>query len=109
MTESSARAAVPVGRLVTLRPSELRVKTNNPRRLFDPEPLRDLKENIRLHGVLVPLTVFPVPGQDLYEILDGQRRYQCCLDLETEGQVVEIPANVVEPPTKIAGLLYPRW
>jgi ParB family transcriptional regulator, chromosome partitioning protein len=106
MTDVEARAAVPVGRLVTLRPSDLRINTNNPRRLFDPEPLRDLKENIRQHGVLVPLTVFPVPGQDIYEILDGQRRYQCCLDLEAEGEKVEIPANVVEAPTKLAGLLY---
>lgn len=100
------RATLPIGRLERLSTLQLRVNPTNPRRLFDPGPLEDLKENIRGHGVLVPLTVFPIPGQDVYEILDGQRRFQCCQDLEKEGLKVEIPANVVDPPSKIAGLLY---
>ena len=99
-------APVPTGRLLQLTVAQLRVNPSNPRRLFDPEPLADLKENIRLHGVLVPLTVYRLRGQDIYEILDGQRRFQCCEDLVREGLEVTIPANVVEPPTKIAGLLY---
>lgn len=99
-------APVPTGELLQLKVHQLRVNPGNPRRLFDPEPLADLKENIRSHGVLVPLTVYRLPGQDIYEILDGQRRFQCCQDLEHEGNPLLIPANVVKPPTKIAGLLY---
>ena len=97
---------VPTGQLLKLRPADVRPNTNNPRLLFDPEPLRDLKENIQLHGVLVPITVYPLPGSRKYAILDGARRHQCCLELENEGVTVEIPANVVLPPDKLAGLLY---
>lgn len=104
--EPAINAPVPTGHLLQLKVAELRINPGNPRRLFDPEPLADLRDNIRTHGVLVPLTVYRLPGQDLYEILDGQRRFQCCQDLERQGHSLLVPANVVEPPTKIAGLLY---
>ncbi|MBI1806101.1 MAG: ParB N-terminal domain-containing protein [Ignavibacteria bacterium] len=103
---------VPGGRLLKLGLNEIKPSTNNPRHLFDPEPLNDLKENIRQHGVLVPITVYQLKGQDKYGILDGERRYKCCQDIREEGLArgekltIEIPANVVDPPTKIAGLLY---
>jgi ParB/RepB/Spo0J family partition protein len=103
---AAEQAPVPTGELVQLRASQLRVNPNNPRKLFDPGPLSDLKANIRTHGVLVPLTAYRLPGQNLYEIQDGQRRYQCSKELEAEGHQVLIPANIVSPPTKIAGLLY---
>ena len=74
--------------------------------LFDPEPLKDLKENIRLHGVLVPITVFQLPGQKKFGILDGARRHHCCVELQREGLEISIPANVVEPTDRMAGLLY---
>jgi hypothetical protein len=74
--------------------------------LFDPQPLKELRDNIRLHGVLVPITVYQIRGQANYAILDGERRYKCCVDLSQEGLELKIPANVVEPPSKIAGLLY---
>jgi hypothetical protein len=68
--------------------------------------LEALKKNISDHGVLVPITVFRPKGQQKYSILDGERRYRCCVELEQQGKELTIPANVVEPPTKIAGLLY---
>jgi len=103
---------VPSGRLLKLDLSEIKPSTNNPRHLFDPEPLHDLKENIRQHGVLVPITVYQLKGQEKYAILDGERRYKCCQDLQEEAiqkgedTKIKISANVVESPTKIAGLLY---
>lgn len=97
---------IPSGRLLKLRPEQIKPSRNNPRLLFDPEPLRDLKENIREHGVLVPITVYQVRGQDKYEILDGARRHHCCTELKKEGIELMIPANIVEPPDRIAGLLY---
>ena len=103
---TGVKPVVPAGSLKQLRVSDIKPSRNNPRGLFDEEPLRDLRESIRQHGVLVPITVFPVKGQIVYEILDGERRYKCCLDLEKEGLQIRIPANVVEPPGKIAGLLY---
>jgi ParB/RepB/Spo0J family partition protein len=97
---------VPGGELLKLRPSEIIPSKNNPRHLFDREPLDSLKKSIREHGVLVPITVYQPKGQKAYSILDGQRRHVCCIELEAEGLLVTIPANVVEPPTKIAALLY---
>jgi ParB family chromosome partitioning protein len=103
----STGTVVPTGRLLFLSPDELRPNPANPRLLFDEQPLLDLKENIRTHGVLVPITVYPVPAQpDKYAILDGERRYRCCRELQDEGHGVRIPANVVEPPSTVAGMLW---
>jgi ParB family transcriptional regulator, chromosome partitioning protein len=98
--------AIPQGVLEHLRPDQLKPNPQNPRHLFDPGPLHDLKENIRTHGVLVPITVYQVRGQDKYAILDGERRFICCKELVAEGHEVLIPANVVPEPTPVAGLLY---
>lgn len=101
-----AATLVPTGDLLRLRPTEVRPNVDNPRMLFDPEPLNDLKENIRVHGVLVPITVYRLPGSRKYAILDGARRHKCAMDLESEGLTVDLPANVVQPPDKLASLLY---
>lgn len=97
---------VPSGTLRTLNFKDVVPSPNNPRQLFDPEPLFDLRENIRRYGVLVPITVFPLPGSDKFGILDGARRHRCCEQLAEEGIIIGIPANIVEPPDKLAGLLY---
>lgn len=96
----------PTGLLRHLHVFEIKPNPNNPRQLFDPEPLRELKESIRQHGVLVPLTVYKIKGQEKYAILDGERRFRCCSELKDDGLEIPIPANIVEPPTKVAGLLY---
>src|SRR4051812_14366551 len=102
MNPTPAPSVAPTGRLIKVRAHQLRPNPANPRRLFDEEPLNALKENIRLHGVLVPLTVYEIPGQDVYGILDGERRYICCKDLEDEGVAVDIPVNIVQPPDALA-------
>jgi ParB family transcriptional regulator, chromosome partitioning protein len=104
--ESAVAAVVPQSTLKRLKVSDIKPNPNNPRMLFDKLPLNELKENIRLHGVLVPITVYEVKGQNKYAILDGERRYRCCVDLEGEGIELTIPANIVDPPDKIAGILY---
>jgi ParB/RepB/Spo0J family partition protein len=97
---------VPIGTLKQLAIDEVVPSRNNPRLLFDPKPLEALRDSIRQKGVLVPITAYPLKGQDKYGILDGERRYRCCADLMAEGIVRKIPANVVDPPTRVAGLLY---
>ena len=94
------------GTLTTLGVDELRASQANPRRLFDAEPLAALKESIKRHGVLVPLTVYKLPGQDKYGIIDGERRYRCCQELGREGQIVPVPVNVVSAPDPMARLIY---
>ncbi len=103
---------VPAGELRHLTPEEIKPSSNNPRHLFDPDQLLELKKNIGEHGVLVPITVYRAKGQSKFSILDGERRYRCVVELKKEGRggkdgaELKLPANVVEPPTKIAGLLY---
>ena len=107
-----ALQVVPAGTLRKLSPDEIKPSANNPRYLFDEAPLEELKRNIAAHGVLVPITVYQAKGQTRFSILDGERRYRCVVDLTKaghlgpDGRPLRLPANIVEPPTKIAGLLY---
>ena len=94
------------GELIRLKVDDLRPSPHNPRKLFDKEPLEALRRSIREHGVLVPLTVYRLPGQDMYAIVDGERRYRCCRELAAEGVAVSIPANVVQAPDTMASLIY---
>lgn len=96
----------PHGTLVHLDVGQLQASPHNPRQLFDPEPLATLKDSIQKHGVLVPLTVYQLPGQDKYSIVDGERRYRCCLALAQEGVEIKVPANIVDAPEPMASLLY---
>ncbi|MGA3166459.1 MAG: ParB/RepB/Spo0J family partition protein [Terriglobia bacterium] len=111
-TQPDIPPVVPTGTLRHLSPDEIKPSTNNPRLLFDAVQLQELKQNIGEHGVLVPITVYQAKGQAKLSILDGERRYRCVVDLNKEGHLgpggkpLNLPANVVEPPTKIAGLLY---
>ncbi len=94
------------GVLMRLDPADIKPSQNNPRHLFDANELEELKKSIHEKGVLVPITVYKPKGQTKYSILDGERRYRCVLQLNAEDRDLDLPANVVEPPTKIAGLLY---
>lgn len=104
--KQEAEHAIPTGQLVHLRVTDFRASPENPRTLFDAKPLADLKASIREHGVLVPLTVYKLPGQQRYGIVDGERRYRCCRELSDEGRDIHIPANVVAPPEPMASLIY---
>ena len=111
-THPEVAQVIPAGQLRRLSVDEIKPSLNNPRLLFDPPQLRELKKNIAEHGVLVPITVYQPKGQQKFSILDGERRYRCVVDLTKEGHFgqdkkpIKIPANVVEPPSMIAGLLY---
>lgn len=97
---------IPTGELKNLSSDDIKPSQHNPRHLFDRPELEALKESIRDKGVLVPITVYQPKGQTKYSILDGERRYRCVLELNNEGHRLALPANIVQPPTKIAGLLY---
>ena len=102
----SPQPVIPTGQLLHLEVRHLRPSAHNPRKLFDPEPLKVLKASIREHGVLVPLTVYKLPGQKKYAIVDGERRYRCCHELAREGLDIRIPANIVAAPDSTASLVY---
>ena len=104
--DDSANRAVPANEPLLLPVDQLKPSPHNPRKLFDPAPLKNLRESIRKHGVLVPLTVYKLPGQNRYGIIDGERRYRCCRDLAAEGRDVSVPVNVVASPDNKASLIY---
>jgi len=83
-THRAVPAVVPAGELRVLTVDQIKPSTNNPRLLFDPPQLMELKKNIAEHGVLVPITVFQPKGQRQFSILDGERRYRCVVELTNE-------------------------
>ena len=103
---SQAERFVPTGKLVQLDVKRVQPSAHNPRKLFDEEPLAALKKSIRDHGVLVPITVYRLPGQERYAIVDGERRFRCCSELVDEGLSLTIPVNVVAPPDSMTSILY---
>lgn len=105
-TPDSGDGILPTGQLIRLRVDQIKPSDTNPRKLFDETPLVALRESIRSHGVLVPITVHKLPGQEIYAIIDGERRYRACRALADEGVDVLIPANVVHAPDQKASLVY---
>jgi ParB/RepB/Spo0J family partition protein len=80
--------------------SNISSNPHNPRIVFDPIELDELKGSIQKVGILVPVTVykntqsFPKTG---YVLLDGERRWRCAKELGLET----IPANVIDEPKDI--------
>jgi ParB/RepB/Spo0J family partition protein len=66
-----------LGLLVNLK-SIVASKTN-PRKRFNQDDLKDLAASIKEHGVMQPILVRPLPGENvesLYEIVAGERRWR---------------------------------
>lgn len=53
---------------------ELRPNPHQPRRVFEPEALAELRDSIRNHGILQPIVVRATPAG--YEIISGERRWR---------------------------------
>lgn len=104
--DTNVPPVTPEGTLRHLKVEQLQPSPHNPRKLFDPEPLAVLKASIRQHGVLVPLTVYRLPGREKYAIVDGERRFRCCTELAKSGIEIKVPANVVATPEPMASLVY---
>lgn len=104
-----AESEVRVGTFKEFSFGDLKPTPQNPRRIFDAAPLKVLEESIRANGILVPLTVYLEKRNDQYYILDGERRWRCAEAIETDlknPRKVRIPANVVDPPDRVANILW---
>ncbi len=85
---------------------EIAPNPHNPRRLFDEEPMRILKESVEKLGILVPVTVYEAPPShrpksEHYILLDGERRWRCARELSHPT----VPAIVVEEPDETQNML----
>jgi ParB family chromosome partitioning protein len=79
---------------------------HNPRRLFDEEPMRILKDSIKKLGILVPVTVYKAADRRLgpgrhYILLDGERRWRCAIELKLS----RLPAIIVDQPSEEQNIL----
>ena len=72
---------------------------DQPRKVFDIIKLKSLKDSIKLHGIINPLSV-QVFG-DKYLLIDGERRYRCAVDLKLDS----IPCYILEPKDNIDKLI----
>jgi ParB family chromosome partitioning protein len=70
--------------------SKIEPRRDQPRTLFEQEPLEELAESIREHGVLQPLTV-RVAGNGFFQIVAGERRWRAA----RLAGLTELPARVV--------------
>jgi ParB family chromosome partitioning protein len=67
--------AVPGARLASLSPDDIVPNAQQPRTEFDEEALAELVASIREVGVLQPIVVRPIRGEnDKYELIMGERR-----------------------------------
>jgi ParB family transcriptional regulator, chromosome partitioning protein len=63
---------------------------DQPRRDFQPQALQDLADSLRQKGVIQPLIVRKINGQDRYEIVAGERRWRAA----QLAQMHELPVIV---------------
>jgi ParB family chromosome partitioning protein len=49
---------------------------DQPRKHYDTENLQGLADSIKQHGVLQPITVFPLSNVNMYKIVTGERRWR---------------------------------
>jgi len=97
MTTAVAVHSSSNGSLVSVREiplSLIRESKTNPRRQFDETKLAELADSIRLHGVLQPILVRPLPEGEAaaFELVAGARRYRAS---KLAGQEF-IPATIRE-------------
>ncbi len=59
----------------TLRVAQIEPDKNQPRKTFDQEPLEQLAQSIKEHGLIQPIIVSPL-GDDRYRIIAGERRWR---------------------------------
>lgn len=78
----------------TLRASQIVAGVGrNPRTYFDPAVMEEMRENIRVRGILQPLLCRPM-NDGRYELIAGERRYRCMVELH--GPDAPIPVLIKE-------------
>lgn len=82
-----------------IRLSEVEPNPDQPRKIFDTEPLEALAESISQHGVIQPVVVRPKDG--MYMIITGERRWRAA----RMAGLSEIPVIIIEADDKKAAEL----
>ncbi len=78
------------GRL-TVGVEQLQQSQIQPRKIFEEDALNELSESIKAHGLLQPILVRPIEGEEgSYEIIAGERRWRAA----QRAQLHEVPVIV---------------
>lgn len=78
-----------LGNIANLEISKIEVNPFNPRTNFEEEPLSELSNSIKQHGIIQPITVRKM-GYDKYQIISGERRFRAS---QLAG-LTEVPAYI---------------
>jgi len=70
--------------------TKIEPRRDQPRTIFEQEPLEELASSIREHGVLSPITVRPLDG-GFYQIIAGERRWRA----SRLAELTEVPARIL--------------
>lgn len=92
-TGNQAAANITMVTLADIQPSSY-----NPRKNFDEEKLNELAESIRQQGVIQPIGIRPIDGNEKFEIIFGERRYRASVI----AGLSEIPAIIMNVSTETA-------
>lgn len=84
------------GSLRELAVADIKPNRYQPRRAFDPEQLKELKESIAANGLIQPIVVRPAARGDGYEIVAGERRWRSVKELGWK-KVPAVVRDVDEP------------
>jgi ParB family chromosome partitioning protein len=91
--------AGPAGeRLAYLPLDQIQRGKYQPRRDMNPDSLQELAESIRAQGIIQPIVVRPLSGQNSYEIIAGERRWRAS---QLAG-LSEIPVIIRDIPDEAA-------
>ena len=69
--------------------AKISANPDQPRQDFEEEPLKELTDSIRTHGIIQPITVRHM-GDGTYQIISGERRFRA----SQEAGLTEIPAFI---------------
>ena len=75
----------------TLPMTHIEPNLDQPRKVFDPEAMKELTESIKMHGLITPITVRRQEN-GLYQIIAGERRWRAA----RSAGLTEIPAHIIE-------------
>lgn len=72
---------------------QLTPNPDQPRQYFEPKAINELADSIRIHGMLQPILVRPIPNsQEMYEIVAGECRWRAA----QKAQLHEVPVVIKE-------------
>lgn len=74
-TRNLASGETTVGSIANIQVEQIEANPFNPRTDFEEEALSELKESIKMHGIIQPLTVRKL-GRDKYQLISGERRFR---------------------------------